>query len=171
MFLLKLHGSMNWRLRRGYFTPYAIDAVVHHESWLPSRDFPQFTSEDIEPYLESDPFIVPPVLVKSILVERPILRLIWSLANRKLEAAKKVVFIGYSFPVTDLASNFLFSEAVKTKMIKVVNFARDSVEQKPVIDRYQKVFPGLTEKDFDFRGTLDWSKELVSSTELATAES
>lgn len=165
MLLLKLHGSMNWRLKRGYSTPYAIDAVVHHESWIPSYDFPRYKPEDIEPHLESDAFMVPPVLVKSSLVEQPILRLIWSLAYRKLEVAKKVVFVGYSFPVTDLASNFLFSEAIKTRSIKIVNFSRNPAEQEPVRHAYRKVFDWLPDNDFDFRGALEWSREIVSTNE------
>ena len=34
MFLLKLHGSVNWRLKRGYSAPYAIDAVLHHKTMV-----------------------------------------------------------------------------------------------------------------------------------------
>lgn len=32
--LLKLHGSVNWRVRKGEFTPYSIDALLHSESWF-----------------------------------------------------------------------------------------------------------------------------------------
>jgi hypothetical protein len=34
MLLLKLHGSVNWRPKRGAATPYGIDSIVHHETWL-----------------------------------------------------------------------------------------------------------------------------------------
>lgn len=114
MLLLKLHGSLNWWIRRGYAGPYALEAIVHNGMWLelnydgsspPSRG-------QIEAHLEDEPFIVPPVLFKSALNDQPILRFVWKRAFDALRVAKQVYFIGYSFPVTDLASTFLFQEAL-----------------------------------------------------------
>ena len=94
MYLLKLHGSMNWRLKLGCPRPFMADWLVHHESWASVED--DFDYENIparpearqaERHLETEPFIVPPVLSKSGLVEQPVLRLIWSLAHQVLNGA------------------------------------------------------------------------------------
>ncbi|MBI2862884.1 MAG: hypothetical protein HYX89_08685 [Chloroflexi bacterium] len=166
MLLLKLHGSINWRVKRGYPRPYAIDSIVHQEAWQPrpEGDKPEYAT--IELHLEAAPFIVPPVLVKSTLVEQPILRLVWSLAYNELEKAEQVVFVGYSFPVTDVAAGFLFGEALRHLALSelyVVNLASDNEAKKEIRRAYRAVFPGLTDEQFDFRGTLEWSRDLVST--------
>lgn len=162
MLLLKLHGSVNWRVRRGSSQPYSIDKIVHDEPWLSSNRSSKPDTNDIELHLEPEPFIVPPVLVKSVLVEQPILRLIWSLAYSKLKEAKRIVFIGYSLPVTDIAADFLFSEAIQSDCeISVVNLAHDEDEKEQIRNVYRKVFPRIADDQFDFRNALDWSCEIV----------
>jgi hypothetical protein len=111
MELLKLHGSVNWRIPLGYPKPYAVDAIRHHESWS-TIDGPKVLLDVIEPFLEPDLLIVPPVLTKAELAEQPVLRLVWKLALKSLKAAKRAVFIGYSMPLTDVAAGFLFREGL-----------------------------------------------------------
>ena len=166
MLLLKLHGSVNWRIRRGFPQPYGIDAIVHFQEWfsppLPIEDDP----ETIELHLEREPFIVPPVLVKSVLVEQPILGLVWSLAYDELTKADEIIFIGYSLPITDLAATFLFSEAIRDETIsniKVVNSSPTEESRTGILEAYRRVFPGITDEQFDFRGAREWSKELIAA--------
>lgn len=173
MLLLKLHGSVNWRIRLGASSPYAIDSVVHHEDWTPFRavaavPFEYVSVRSIDNHLEPEPFIVPPLLVKSELVEQPILRLIWSLAYEKLKKAERVFFLGYSLPITDLAASFLFSEALiplgETSPlipIQVVNFAEEEAHQNIIKETYRKLFPELDDNQFDFRGIREWSREFL----------
>jgi hypothetical protein len=95
--LLKLHGSINWRPILGARRPYISDAIVHHEPWLPTP--PQahgFNVDAIESLLEPEPFIVPPVLLKSVLTEEPILKFVWSEAATRMRNATSVTFVGYS---------------------------------------------------------------------------
>ena len=63
-------------------------------------------------YFDPEPLIVPPVLNKSDLVNQPLLRLLWTFAYNVLASAKRVVFIGYSMPLTDLAARWLFEESL-----------------------------------------------------------
>ncbi len=166
MYLLKLHGSINWRIRRGFLPPYAIDSIVHHEPWLPFDPRLKPVPENINFHLEPDPFIVPPVLLKSALIEQPILRMVWSLAYKKLDQAGQVVFIGYSLPITDIASSFLFTETLRNipvSEIRVVNFAQDEESIKEIQSAYRRVFPGLKDEQFYFRGALEWIKELMGT--------
>jgi hypothetical protein len=164
MLLLKLHGSVNWRIKLGYAKPYSMDAIVHHEPWLPKPfgDVPQ--AGEIESHLKNDCFIVPPVLSKSSFVEEPILRLVWGKAFLALYEAGEVVFVGYSFPVTDLAATFLFSETIPRQgpRVKVVVLPRDTKEKVEIEGRYRRVFPNLHPTQFQFRDALDWARELAA---------
>src|SRR5437016_9103985 len=125
--LLKLHGSINWRSRLGEVTPHGPAALLHHENWIPQAGLVQYESQQIESHLEPAPFIVPPVLVKSELSAHPVLRVVWELAHDTLAHATIVVFIGYSFPATDLASRILFRETLANRAnlnVRIVNIAR-----------------------------------------------
>jgi hypothetical protein len=162
--LLKLHGSINWRIRRGYLPPYPVDAFVHDEDWSGLRLSNQHIADQDQ--LESEFFIVPPVLNKSALTEQPILRLLWSRAFDILSNAERVVFIGYSIPVTDIASFFLFSESLQHiadhSQISVINYAESSDEKTRTALRasYRAIFRRIKDGQFDFGGALEWAKQL-----------
>ncbi len=170
MHLLKLHGSVNWRARRGAAQPYSVDAIMHHEEWH-SSEYPwgvPFDRDAIKYHLEPEPFIVPPVLVKSALVEQPVLKLVWSLAYQALQNARQVYFVGYSLPVTDIAAGFLFRETIghlQSSQIKVINYAReeDDVAKVEVRSPYREIFPWITDDEFDFRGAREWLSGIVSA--------
>jgi hypothetical protein len=177
MLLLKLHGSLNWRVRHGHPTPYATDAITHLEDWctIPAygddlKKHGQLLMPLAEQYLDPEPFIVPPVLAKSDLVEQPVLRVIWSQAFDALKSATKVTFVGYSLPVTDIAAGTLFRETLAGRLtpddIKVVDFAKDP--EKPaklnqLRESYCKVFHGLTDAQIDLRGGLAWARAVCGA--------
>jgi hypothetical protein len=166
MQLLKLHGSVNWRIPLGHPQPYAVDSIRHHESWFEyfGHVNDTFSLKNIERLLEPDLFIVPPVMAKTDLIEQPVLGLIWSLAINALKAAKRVVFIGYSMPITDIAASFLFREGLghldPSSQVTVVDYAREEEEKARklawILPAYQAVFPGITEDRFQFCGAVDW---------------
>lgn len=138
--LLKLHGSMNWRVRRGYVPPYPLNAVVHVSPWADEQVSP---SNDYEPFLESDPLIIPPVMLKNDLPAQPLFRAIWARARDELRRATRIVFIGYSMPVTDLAVRALFAESVSPRCrIQVVDLGRGTGSRRRLQDAYGAVFPG-----------------------------
>lgn len=87
MLLLKLHGSINWYPRRGYPKPYAVDAIMHHEKWCPVGEYIDPTGETTKLHIEKEPFMVPPVLLKTAITEQPILRIVWYLAYKALYEA------------------------------------------------------------------------------------
>jgi hypothetical protein len=159
--LLKLHGSLNWFPRLGALAPLMVDALVHHERWYrrwpEERDLSDLT---IRQSLENEPFIIPPVLTKSALVEEPILRRVWSEAHIRLSQADNVIFIGYSLPDTDLAARFLFNEAIRSDVrnshVRVISLAQDSGEIANIKRRYRELFPRLEEQHFCFAGAEAW---------------
>lgn len=165
--LLKLHGSVNWRVRRGWPKPYVVDAMVHLEEWYP-LDLHRIrrsaiTDETVERHLEPEPFTVPPVIVKRVLLEQPILKLTWGLAYQALKEASEVVFLGYSFPVTDLGARFLFAEALADKGpndVFVVNQAFAEYEKDAIRSAYRGVFPKLPDRQCFFGGVVAWWKTI-----------
>jgi hypothetical protein len=168
MFLLKLHGSMSWRIRRGYAQPYPVDAIVHHANWIGYDSRGGYQESSIGRHLEQEPFMVPPILTKESLITQPVLRLIWSLAFDILSKAAQVVFIGYSFPITDIASSYLFQEAIPTESeIHVVNIAESTSEKAKVIEAYRNVLPRINDNNFDFRDARIWAQEVTSQNNLS----
>lgn len=172
MLLLKLHGSINWRPRRGSTHPFSVNSIVHYEEWRELEHVhliesggltEQDVREMIQRHLERDPLIIPPVLVKADLVREPLLKLLWSLAYDVLAHASKVVFVGYRLPVTDLAASFLFREsmgAISTENVTVVG--RESKRREEIVRAYQSVIPNLGEDRFRWDGALAWARELTS---------
>jgi len=161
--VLKLHGSVNWRLALGAQPPYGLNALVHHEAWVdPPTDLETLAQEQVEDHLEADPFIVPPILVQSSLVEQPILRRLWFFAHRELSQAEQVIFIGYSLPVTDIAAGVLFRETLVRRSrpeVTVVSHGVDEKSRAALRESYRNVLPWLTDDQFDFRGAIDWARE------------
>lgn len=166
MHLLKLHGSINWRPRRGYRQPYTVDAIVHHEPWFQEENvFTILNKELVSMHLEPESFIVPPVLFKSAIIEQPILRLVWQQAYKALFEATYVVFVGYSLPITDIAVSILFFESLYSlprRNINVVNLAYTKADKHIIRNSYEAVFGRMPYKIYKFDGALQWSRELVA---------
>jgi hypothetical protein len=136
--VLKLHGSLNWyipmtgrhpskallsgtgRFRHVYCSPRR--EVPHELTFTPAGGRTQYTW----------PVVVPPVHGKEALIRR-ILQNVWSDAESTLQAAERLVFVGYSLPVLDVAAERLFRKAVATNTsagwIDVVNPAPDSAQR------------------------------------------
>lgn len=169
MRLLKLHGSLNWRTKLGARSPFSLDSIVHSEPWLkPQSGSPLDTLEVklLNSHLNPRPLIVPPVLTKASLIAEPVLQRTWSCAYETLKQAKKVLFVGYSFPVTDLAARFLFKETLDRKhqpQVSVVNYAQNAKDEERVVYNYKDALSFMNEKQFDFGGALEWSQKLVAT--------
>lgn len=95
--------------------------------------------------IERIPYIVPPVLDKSRHYSSVRLREEWSQAHAAIERANEIVFIGFSFPLTDLSCQFLFKSATQPgTRIWVVN--RDP----SVRTNYESVFGNHPTVKVDF---------------------
>jgi len=159
--LLKLHGSINWRTKRGAIDPCQLDTIVHYVKWLTPTVIAA-DADKVERHIESKSFIVLPVLMKSDLTDQPAFRLLWDEAYKKLESATHVIFIGYSMPITDISSGFLFGEAIgSSTKIDVVNFSKrdDRKDKQKLISNYQSVMPQLTTNRFNFDGAVPWLRK------------
>ena len=166
LLLLKLHGSVNWWPRLGYAKPFALDAIVHHQTWQDDWMYNLYSHKEVARHLEPEPVIVPPVLSKSDLVAQPVLRLVWSLAYEHLSTAEAVTFIGYSFPATDTAARVLFAEALADlppDAVTVVGLETDEVGGAALKARYRDVLGPVPDDCFFLDGALDWVQRLSTS--------
>ncbi len=156
MVLLKLHGSINWRIRRGYSRPLVVDAIVHHQDWLTDADDPNPAILD---HLDAEPFVIPPILTKGSSIHQPILRLLWARAFSALANAQRVVFLGYSMPHTDIATQYLFREAIPaTAAIEVVNLTQGPSSDDEMMANYKRLFPTIGNDAFSFDGVVGWTR-------------
>ena len=167
MHLLKLHGSLNWRVRRGTPTIAPLDSIMHFEDWPPHWAVGEPTPEkaDIELHLDPEPLWVPPVLLKSAVAQQPVLGLVWHRAFQVLQAAQLAVFIGYSFPITDIAARTLFEEALEDLPpgnITVVSLTDDAGSREHIAATYRQSFGGIPDTQFHFDGALKWIRQWLN---------
>lgn len=163
LLLLKLHGSLNWRLKLGAPRSPTIDFLVHHEDWYvePSaggldRGLEQ---EHVARHLAPDRVLVPPVLARTAVAEPPILERLWSIASQELEQAGRVIFVGYSLPPADVAAGFLFREAcgdLRPTQVEVVDNPPSEDARRDLRAAYRQVFPDLPDAQFVFQDARAW---------------
>lgn len=162
--ILKLHGSINWRARLGSVAPYPLGSILHHHDW-DSKSQHNFTQSSIEQHLEPDPVIVPPVLAKVNLINQPVLRLVWTAAFHALSSARRVSFVGYSLPETDVAARTLFVQALRhlpRQSIEIVDLASCESKKDEIKERYRGTFGDIKDNQFYFDGALAWAERLAN---------
>jgi len=141
--LLKLHGSLNWRVCSN------PKCRLNGRMWLAVRGKDLLRQQEMYrcPRCGGDrcePFIVPPTSNK--LIRRgSLLHKLWLIARNKLADCQRIVFIGYSFPNTDFYSDWLFRqirflEGSRPEII-VVN-PEMKKKGSEVQRRYQRLFKG-----------------------------
>jgi hypothetical protein len=122
-YLLKLHGSLNWRLppARDANGEIKLKQRLHTQRWAP-----RFT-------------IIPPVWNKAV-AEHPIFRTLWTNAERAIRAASHVAVVGFSFVPSDLPVESLFRVALAKgpalKTLVIANPSRD--DRRRVRDVFAK---------------------------------
>ena len=164
--LLKLHGSLNWMVCPN------PQCAMHAKIRLAVRDgkLSRFTDMHKCPVCGNErpePFIVPPTSQKFIR-RGTTLHKLWLIARQQLPYCDRIVFVGYSFPVTDFYSEWLFRQIYFFKDRKLPHIIVVNPEiMKPrsrVAQRYQRIFRGCTIERFPTlerfcRGGLDLLKK------------
>ncbi len=97
IFLLKLHGSLNWQLPEDP-DPDHKQTIVLKERLHGQRGVPYFT-------------IIPPAWNKAA-AKRPTFRVLWKNAERAIRTASEIAVVGFSFAPTDLPVESLFRVAL-----------------------------------------------------------
>jgi len=169
LLLLKLHGSVNWKLKLGHTSRINPEDVIHLQNWYRHGACALEWTASMPSLELADPmpFLVPPVLSKSEIMTEPLLNLIWTKAREALREAKRVIFVGYSLPATDIAARFLFSETIALGTpIDVINFPSKEnyeLEVARIEDAYRSLF-WAKETRFHWEDARVWlAKEFGSS--------
>ena len=138
--ILKVHGSLNWKDCRScnqvLLTPWetGIDLVgghfIHHQ--MPEGPLDEGSSSLYRCPFDGARFqtlIIPPSHNKSF--SHPIINLLLEEAAREVRKAKKLVFIGYSFPDADVHLKALFHKnlAEDTKVMVITRSRSPEIER------------------------------------------
>jgi len=152
--VLKLHGCVKWLPRKTSGLPvFPNDILVlsAHEDTFSENPSAQAV---IDAEFERTPFIVPPLLDKTALLENPVLNVIWTRAASYVQRARRLVFIGYSFPPTDFAAEVLFRfHTSQTCRVEVVDL-------QPNERRYRDIFGHLPDVSFICEDAADFCGRL-----------
>ena len=95
------------------------------------------------------------------------MKVIWQKAYYSIAEADEIVFIGYSFPQTDIAAGFLFREAINAgAKVKVVNLASTTEERARIENTYAEALGSICPIEFIFEGAKEWAATLQSNHQL-----
>jgi hypothetical protein len=115
-FILKLHGSINWRCLKEDF-----DKLISSND--SSKKINIWHSDNIySPDHDHTPVIIPPIPHKPI-TKSTIFKFLWERAYEYLSDAKRIVIVGYSFPETDNMARQMFKQ-----------FNNDKIEEITIVD-------------------------------------
>lgn len=168
IFVLKLHGSLNWRKRRGYQVVASPDSTLvlsAHDSFL--ENYP-LALRSVTAEFESAPFIIPPILDKTALVDQPLLNVIWCRAERLIREADRIFFVGYSFPPTDFYAEFLFRRNIRHNCeVEVVNVEPKGktkeeiqIKRRQFKNRFRDICCRAKRLEFNFSGAAHFCEQL-----------
>lgn len=140
--LLKLHGSLDWSWTPGDITGASfVRASMVGMFGHGSASFGEAAGRE--------PFIVPPLAIKSSYYANPLTRQLWREAFIELSNATRVTLIGYSLPQTDIVVGGMLSDALSgnESPIEIVNpdanGVRDRIAALPgVADRHAVIAIG-----------------------------
>lgn len=147
---LKLHGSIN---------DYCIEENGMYKK----------INKNDEIYKNiSMPFIIPPVLDKSIFYNNPDMQALWHKAHGTLSAADEIYIIGFSFPQTDIAVKFLFQSALKENSAKIYVINNSTKEE--LYPNYKYIFDNNQDVDYTYCGSenalLKFSQEFINDSNM-----
>lgn len=162
IYLLKLHGSMNWLKcsRCGALLFYGGRKVVAELSYQ-LMGINKSISDLSCPVCQAKELgiiLIPPLLGKELAGEE--FRYPWYLAEKAIVSANRVVVIGYSLPPTDFYSEYLIRKAVSRRFRGKPALHIVDKDTKNVPKRFENVF-GVkeSEKYGDLGEYLDKTKE------------
>lgn len=115
--ICKLHGSLNWSAPEGSEEKIIIcDDFINREFTINGRSeirsVPRACTSTYNP--ARTPFITPPTLYKGNLPN--CLKATWAYAKNSIETATHLIFIGYSFPESDIHMRYFLGTALSANL-------------------------------------------------------
>lgn len=144
----KLHGSLNWLTCNNCGRLfYKLDAKIAMYELYDTLTCPVCNTESLHS------FIITPTLLKDL--NNTHIKMIWHNALMDLTEAKKIVFVGYSFPLADFDLKYLFKKGIRTTAdIEIV--LTDSARSQEAFDRYKKFFGNQINKPLITDGSQNY---------------
>jgi len=141
IFVLKLHGSMTWRVPKPSEQQFSPDTVVVLSASEENIGSYPLAEDTIDTHMDVIPLIVPPVLDKSKALGHDAFQEIWAKAACLIEQAKRLVFVGYSFPPTDYRAEYLFRRHfARGCAVEVIDCQENDAERTHLKRRYDSIF-------------------------------
>jgi hypothetical protein len=133
--LIKLHGSINWNICYACNKVYINHKIINTQGRCNSCD------------VELEKFMLSPTFMKEFQANH--IKNIWHNALIDISEATKIIFIGYSLPLSDFEFKIMLSKAINRKNkvnIKVIDFLNDDKQ-------FTKSFVELKDRYNTFFGT------------------
>lgn len=153
---LKLHGSINWMYCNNKKCKNYNKIIIPKDK----NDILQTSifkiSEDCQCCKKRLEHLVIPPSSNKLLNKNQMIHKLWLLARMKLFYAKKIIFIGYSFPPNDYVSDWLFRHVYLSKKFHETHQLPEIIVVNPEIKkpnslvskRYKSIFPNVKIKKF-----------------------
>lgn len=146
--LLKLHGSVNWRYCLNRKCRYY--KLPHIPFASNDRKLPQIYHGDFNKckgcgHDRPEPAIIPPMTEKNVDKHDFFYRL-WQIARAQVSRFDRIIFIGYSFPVNDPYTEWLFRQLrfAQRKPAQIIVVNPEAMRPRhPVAQRYAALFRGF----------------------------
>lgn len=166
---LKMHGSMNWFQCINHRCPAHQGLVLWEQTQhcllrLMGAHWANETCTRCGSTTE--PLIIPPLLRKPI-AENWIVRSIWGLAHKKLLAAHVAVIIGFSFPPTDFAAQWLLHSTLGLQSGVSVFVVNPANSEQSFREKMISLFPGNVNLDFT---SISQLPEIIKAAKRAEPE-
>ena len=140
--VLKLHGSMLWRVPASSSDRKSPGKVVTLSAHETNIERYSKAKDTIDNDMDVHPLIVPPVLDKRKPLQHPALVEMWKKAESLIGSAARIIFVGYSFPPTDYHAEYLFRANHRQHcIVEIINLCDDGWNRSKLMARYHGIFP------------------------------
>jgi hypothetical protein len=143
--LLKLHGSIDW-----HWNPedHSGDSLCRLPPGISPREARAALAGKV-------PFIVPPLATKGPFYSLGLVRELWQEAARAVADAERIIVLGYSVPLTDLAVTAMLSQmasdtakwhvvdpdgSLVAERLSVVGIPRANITIHPAVDQFVTIY-------------------------------
>ena len=158
---LKLHGSVNWKFCSNK------KCQKRNKTFLNEN----FLTEKCSCNEKLNTLIIPPTSNKDIIHKDSFFNKMWKVAAGKVTEADEIIFIGYSFPVTDYYSDWLFRQVnfARNRNIKITIINPKAVKKNSVLrKKCENLFKGLRIEVYEnleqYLATKKFANSIIRST-------